>query len=99
LKAWLTARDLVFPKTHDLEILVQLAATVRTGFLSLQGEAQRLAPLATEYRYPSDAHAPEPETAQSLLVDAEEIHRFVTASLASEGPKSDRIEMRGAGSA
>ena len=63
------------------------AATVRPGFLSLQGEAQRLTPLATEYRYPGDAHAPEPETAQTLLRAAEEIHRVVIASLASEGPK------------
>ena len=86
LKAWLTAHDLVFPKTHDLEIMVQLSATVRPGFLSLLGEAQRLTPLATEYRYPGDAHAPEPETAQALLQAAEEIHRVVIASLASKGP-------------
>jgi len=61
-------------------------ATVRPGFLSLLGEAHRLTPLATEYRYPGDAHAPEPATAEALLRAAEEIHRVVIASLASKGP-------------
>jgi len=45
-----------------------------------------LTPLATEYRYPGDAHAPEPATAEALLRAAEEIHRVVIASLASKGP-------------
>ena len=41
---------------------------------------------APEYRYPGDAHAPEPATAEALLRAAEEIHRVVIASLASKGP-------------
>ncbi len=54
LKAYLSARSIVFGKTHDLERLVSLAASIEDGFNPLGDAAATLAPFAVEIRYPGD---------------------------------------------
>ena len=76
LKAWLTCRDIVFPKTHDLEALVHLCATAQVGFSAYAEHARELTPLATEFRYPGDLQEPEPLRARHVLVLAEEVVRY-----------------------
>ena len=72
LKAWLTAQDRVFPKTHDLEVLLHLAAgdesVVPEG---VRVAARELTPLATVFRYPGDLAIPTWVEAESALNSAE----------------------------
>ena len=58
-KAWLTLHDVVFPRTHDLEVLVDLCATVKPAFSEYRDHARLLTPLASEYRYPGDVETPD----------------------------------------
>lgn len=81
LKAWLTLHDIVFPRTHDLEVLLELGAAVPPGFSSLREHARRLTPLATEYRYPGDAVDSDEEQAMRLLQLAEELCAVVAESV------------------
>jgi len=85
IKAWLTCHDIVFPKTHDLEALLHLCRPQEPGFSAYVEHARVLTPLATEFRYPSDVHAPEPEHARDVLEQASEIvtyaGRLVDAAL------------------
>jgi len=82
LKAWLTAQSKVFPKTHDLEVLLHLAAN---GGESLPGElsvaACELTPLATVFRYPGDLAIPSQAEAVSALEQAELLLQHVRAGL------------------
>ena len=82
LKAWLTSRDIVFPKTHDLESLLHLGRAAEPGLAAYLEPAQALTPLATEYRYPGDAVTPSFEEAHQALTDALMIVRFVHGKLA-----------------
>lgn len=76
LKAWLTCRDIIFPKTHDLEALLHLCRTQEPGFSAYTGHARDLTPLATEFRYPGDGLSPEPARAREALGQATEIFRY-----------------------
>ena len=55
LKAFLLYHGEPFGKTHDLEVLVKLAAQIDAGFSSWQDVAIALTPYATQYRYPGVA--------------------------------------------
>lgn len=76
LKAWLTCRDIVFPKTHDLEALLHLCRTQEPGFSAYAEHARVLTPLATEFRYPGDLLSPAPEWAKEILGQATEIFDY-----------------------
>ncbi|MDP2183789.1 MAG: HEPN domain-containing protein [Actinomycetota bacterium] len=54
LKAFLARHSVAFMKTHHLDKLLGLAATVDVGFDSLADAAETLAPFAVEVRYPGD---------------------------------------------
>ena len=55
LKGFLLYHGEPFGKTHDLEVLVKLAAQIDAGFSSWQEVAIALTPYATQYRYPGVA--------------------------------------------
>ena len=76
LKAWLTCRDLVFPKTHDLEALLHLSIGAQSGFSAYADHARLLTPLATEFRYPGDLLEPAPERARHALGMATELFHY-----------------------
>lgn len=76
LKAWLTCRDVIFPKTHDLEALLYRCAGVQPAFSAYAEHARVLAPLATEFRYPGDVFQPEPARAREILALAEELFAY-----------------------
>jgi HEPN domain-containing protein len=84
IKAWLTSRDIVFPKTHDLEILLQLGAASEGGFARFTHHARALTPLASEFRYPGDLLEPSPERAAQALAFAEEIYAFCEQRIAAQ---------------
>ena len=77
LKAWLTARNIVFPKTHDLETLVHLCRPGEPGFCAYVTQARALTPLATEFRYPGDLFEPTTEQVKESLRQATEIFEYV----------------------
>jgi HEPN domain-containing protein len=52
LKAWLQERGTVFPKTHDLEVLLDLLIRVDASWTAYRADASRLTPFAVQYRYP-----------------------------------------------
>lgn len=54
LKALLVARQIEFPKTHDLDELLDLIATAEPGLADELREASRLTPYGVEIRYPGD---------------------------------------------
>ena len=54
LKALLVRHQIDFPKTHDLDELLDLVATVDPETTSALREASRLTPFGVEIRYPGD---------------------------------------------
>jgi HEPN domain-containing protein len=83
IKAWLTAHEVVFVKTHSLEILVRLCIPSSPGFQRFLPHAVELTPFATEYRYPGDVLEPSTEEAANALYLADEL----TTWIADEFPK------------
>lgn len=81
LKAYLVHQGIVFPKTHDLDVLLDLCSPLDPDFRNLDDAADVLTPYATEFRYPSDSLEPEEEDARQAIEMAELILTFVTQKL------------------
>ncbi len=81
LKAYLTARESIFPKTHSLEQLLDMCIPSAGAFEQLRDHAKRLTPLVHEFRYPSEVVEPTAEEATQALGLAEEIYRFCEQEL------------------
>lgn len=75
LKAYLSANALAFGKTHDLERLVRLAATIDDEFGTLSDSA--LAPFAVEIRYPGDWDELSKDEYKEIKEAAEQLVEFV----------------------
>lgn len=78
LKAFLSANALAFGKTHDLERLVRLAASIDDEFRTLSDSAEHLAPFAVEIRYPGDWDELSTAEYEEIKEAAEQIVEFVT---------------------
>ena len=52
IKAWLTEHDIIFPKTHSLEDLVELCTPSAPVFEQIVKQAAELTPFGFEFRYP-----------------------------------------------
>ena len=85
IKAWLVACELPFPKTHDLERLLELANTHSSTLTNLQEAMRILTPYATEFRYPGDMMAPEDsDVTEAILLAGDvltSIHRIIQNEL------------------
>ncbi|MDB9445274.1 hypothetical protein CEP10_14690 [Cylindrospermopsis raciborskii S07] len=77
LKAYLTYQDLVFKKTHDLGVLVEMCSVFEPNFQDLEDMADTLTPYATEFRYPGDIIEPERYEAEEALQMAATVLEFV----------------------
>lgn len=86
IKAWLQARDEVIPKTHDIEDLVELAATSDADFAKFGKIGAVLTPYASAFRYPGGFEEPMPSQAEfdEALKNAQTIHDFVLNLLPKE---------------
>jgi len=84
IKSALTARDLIFPKIHNLTELLEMGLSEFSTFSELEAEAARLTPFATEFRYPGDIFEPPHEEAANALQDAETIVTRIRGLLQSE---------------
>ncbi len=77
LKGWLLYRDQRFEKTHDLLLLITLAAALESSFNSLQDDAELLTPYATAFRYPDEFSEPSQEEFSEALKAGERVYCFV----------------------
>ena len=60
IKAWLQYNDDPFPKTHDIEDLVDLASGVNPDFSKFRKAAAVLTPYVSAFRYPGGFEEPMP---------------------------------------
>ena len=79
LKAFLVTCDQVPPRTHDIDVLVELCAAVDPAFDQLQSQVEGLTEFAVLFRYP-DAWSDEEAAIQSLD-QVERVRSFVRLKL------------------
>ena len=86
VKAWLQSKDDPFPKTHDIEDLVEQAAKLNPDFQQLAKPAAVLTPYVSAFRYPGGADEPTPtrEEFDEALQHAQAIYDFVLNLLPAE---------------
>lgn len=79
VKAFLVHHDKPFEKTHDIEVLVDLAGEIDPNFRALADAADLLTPYATRFRYPNATFAIEPQPSEydEALLHAKAIYEFV----------------------
>jgi HEPN domain-containing protein len=71
IKAFLTAHDTIFGKTHDLDELASACEKIDTSLTSVLGPARDLTVFAWEFRYPGSGEAPPESEAQDFLLLAQ----------------------------
>jgi HEPN domain-containing protein len=79
LKARLVEAGIGFPKTHDLEPLLDLALTVEPRWVSLRPSMATITDYAVEVRYPGRSTSPAEATA--LLRSVKRIRSLIRSSL------------------
>jgi HEPN domain-containing protein len=86
IKAWLQANDNPFPKTHDIEELVKMAAVINSEFGKFAQAAYVLTPYVSAFRYPGGFDEPMPSRAEfdAALQHAQTIYDFVLNLLPKE---------------
>jgi len=77
LKAYLTANEVSFPKTHLLLPLLELCIDIDSSFSNLTDAAELLTPFATEFRYPGDILEPTPSDTDEAYKMAEHVLIFI----------------------
>ena len=81
LKAFLTWHQIGFPKTHDLEEILDLAETADKGLADSLRDVIVLTPYGVESRYPGDRHDAVPEEIREAVEMARKVRDAVTAAL------------------
>jgi HEPN domain-containing protein len=81
VKGWLVYHDVSFEKTHDLRLLVTLAAEVEPKFTAWHDAAERITPYATAYRYPGEVLEPTEDEFQKAFKAARDFYEFVCSLL------------------
>ena len=84
LKALLTAEGIVFPRTHDLMPLLDMAISVLPDLENFREAFAELSGYAVEVRYPGDFINPSKEDAHVALKVAEQVMEIVQAKLRIE---------------
>lgn len=86
VKGWLTAKNVLFEKTHDLRRLIRQAAGELPEFTKFTGAAEILTPYVSAFRYPGLTNDPMPsrEEFDAALQHAQAIYDFVLSLLPAE---------------
>jgi HEPN domain-containing protein len=86
VKAWLQSNDDPFPRTHDIEDLVERASSVNPDFRKFARAASVLTPYVSAFRYPGGFDDPMPTRTEfdEALQYAQEIYDFVLNQLPAE---------------
>ena len=82
LKAFLVRHQIPFPKTHDIQDLLKLAARVDPTLERELSSAAMVTPFGVEFRYPGDETA-DRDTAQQALDEASRVQAGVLSRLKS----------------
>ena len=79
VKAFLVHHGKPYEKTHDIEVLVDVAGEVDSNFSQLADAADALTPYATRFRYPSATFALEPQPSEynDAVKHAQAVYDFV----------------------
>lgn len=79
VKAFLVRHGQPYEKTHDIEVLVDIAGEIEPGFRQWADAADALTPYATRFRYPNATFAvdPLPVEYDEALQQAQSIYDFV----------------------
>lgn len=79
VKAFLVQHGKTYEKTHDIEVLVDLACETEASFRKLTDAADALTPYATRFRYPNATFAVEPKPTEynEAVQNAQAIYDFV----------------------
>jgi len=89
VKAFLVHHGKPYEKTHDVEVLVDLACEIDSKFSALTDAADALTPYATRFRYPNATFAvePQPTECSEAIQHAKAVYEFVLSRLpAGERP-------------
>ena len=86
VKAWLQSKDDPFPKTHDIEGLVEQASGINPDFGQFAKAASVLTPYVSAFRYPGcfDEPMPSREEFDEALQHAQAIYDFVLSVLPAD---------------
>lgn len=82
--SYLTYQDVIFQKTHNLSILLELCIPFSPDFEKFRETIETLTPYATGFRYPQDVFEPEQNEAVEAIEMADSTLKFVTGSLPSD---------------
>ena len=81
LKAFMLAEQIDIPRTHDLELLIEILSEVDSAFSQLTEYAEALTPYATAFRYPGIDFEPSDEEVAEAIRMAESILAFTREKL------------------
>ena len=83
VKAFLVQHGKPYEKTHDIEVLIDLAGEMDSAFSKLADAADVLTPYAIRFRYPNATFAVEPLPAEctEALQHAQSVYDFVLSRL------------------
>jgi len=80
-KAFLLFHDQRFEKTHDLQVLINLATSVDHSVSALLDSGELLTPYATLYRYPGEILEPDIDEFNEAIKASETIYAAVINKL------------------
>ena len=81
MKAFLTAHDSVFRRTHDLDELAIACESIDHSLVEVLGPARDLTVFAWEFRYPGDFAEPPLEEVQEYLALANRVFQTIVDRL------------------
>jgi HEPN domain-containing protein len=81
MKAFLTAHDKPFHKTHDLDELAAACEAIDPALRSALDPARELSVFAWHFRYPGETEIPEPEEARKAIRVARDVYQAIEARL------------------
>jgi len=84
LKGWLAYHDQRLEKTHDVRMLVTLAATLETGFKNWFDTAEALTPYASAYQDPGEILEPTRSEFEAALQMAKSLYQYILSFLPAE---------------
>ncbi len=84
LKAFLVAREVEFPKTHEIKELLELVETADAALAESLGDATALTPYGVVIRYPTDFPKVSPDLAKEAFELALKVKDAVRAALGED---------------
>jgi HEPN domain-containing protein len=84
LKTYLTHHDAIFPKTHDIRVLLGLCVSLDSAFSQFEEIAENLTPYAVVFRYPANEFEPDEAQAEQAIEMADILLKFVISVLPTE---------------